>query len=320
MGHGVGAGGRLAEDLLDELGRRAQGRVLGQQGLDETGQVPRTLRRHQRVHGDGVRRLDGGVLAERRPALQSLVERGAQGPQVGGGAGLGALDALGGDVVDRTDHLAGLGERGGAGGLGDAEVGEDDAPVVAEEDVARLDVAVQHAGRVGGAQGRDHAAPDAGGDLGRDGTALEHVAERRGRHVLHHDAGQAAVVDHIVDDHDVGVGDAGRAAGLPAGALVEGGELVLLQAGGDVEPLDRDLTAEQLVLGPPDGAHAAVTDPLDEPVPPGDQPSRLGQCTLHRARLRFPVVCSMRHPNRLGLRGNLRERPGSPRVPYVRSD
>ncbi|WP_338105351.1 hypothetical protein [Streptomyces cinnamoneus] len=60
-----------------------------------------------------------------------------------------------------------------------------------------------------------------------------------------------------MDDHDVGVVDPGGAAGLAARAFVEGGELVLLQAQRDVQPFQRDLTGQQLVLGTPDGAHAA---------------------------------------------------------------
>ncbi|GAA3049346.1 hypothetical protein GCM10020000_32360 [Streptomyces olivoverticillatus] len=103
---------------------------------------------------------------------------------------------------------------------------------MAQQHVARLDVTVQHACGMRGAQRGNHPPADAGGLGGRDGTALEQVAQRRRRHVLHHDARQAAILDHIVDDHDVGVIDPGRAAGLAAGALVEGGELVLLRAEG----------------------------------------------------------------------------------------
>lgn len=81
------------------------------------------------------------------------------------------------------------------------------------------------------------------------------------------------VVDHVVHDDDVGVGDPGGAAGLAAGALVERGELVVVQVRRDVQLLQRDLTVEQLVLGAPDRAHAAAAYAVDEAVPPGDQPA-----------------------------------------------
>ncbi|GAA2707656.1 hypothetical protein GCM10010315_02600 [Streptomyces luteosporeus] len=99
---------------------------------------------------------------------------------------------------------------------------------------------------------------------------------------------------------------------------MQGDELVLLQAQGDVEALDRHLTAQQLVLGPPDRAHAAPAYLLGEPVPSGDQPTDLRHCTLHRAP---PVARRVfeRHPNRTGLRGDLREGPGSPPLPHTRS-
>ena len=50
------------------------------------------------------------------------------------------------------------------------------------------------------------------------------------------------------------------------------GAFVLGEVRRDVQLLDGDLPAQQLVLGAPHRAHAAAADPLGQPVPSGDQP------------------------------------------------
>ncbi|GAU64913.1 UmuC protein [Streptomyces sp. NBRC 110611] len=57
-----------------------------------------------------------------------------------------------------------------------------------------------------------------------------------------------------------------------------------------METLDRDLTAEEFVPGPPDGAHTALAYPLDQAISPGDQSSLVHRRRLrHRTPLRKPV-------------------------------
>ncbi len=69
---------------------------------------------------------------------------------------------LGGHELRGADEAATARQTGGIGGTGDAEV-DDPRPVGAEEDVARLEVAVHHSRRVHGIQG----AGDAGDQLER---------------------------------------------------------------------------------------------------------------------------------------------------------
>ena len=94
---------------------------------------------------------------ERRAAGQQVVERAAQAVDVGADVGLLGVDGLlRGDVVGRAEHLAlvrqAAVDRLLAGHLGQAEVEHlDDRPVAlaGEHQVARLDVAVDHAVLVG---------------------------------------------------------------------------------------------------------------------------------------------------------------------------
>ncbi|GAA3049359.1 hypothetical protein GCM10020000_32370 [Streptomyces olivoverticillatus] len=50
-----------------------------------------------------------------------------------------------------------------------------------------------------------------------------------------------------------------------------------------MQPFDRHLTGQQLVLGTPDRAHATAAYALGQAVPSGDQPPRLRLCLNHRA-------------------------------------
>ena len=70
-----------------------------------------------------------------------------------------AADLLGREVVERADHLAGVGRRA-AELLGDAEVGQVRVVVLVEQDVGRLHVAVHEPAPVRGVEGA--------GDLGQD--------------------------------------------------------------------------------------------------------------------------------------------------------
>ncbi len=181
-----------------------------------------------------------------------------------------APDALGGEVVDRADDLSGAGDGGVALDLGDAEVGQQDSAVVlGEQDVAGLDVAVQDAGGVRGAQGPQHPQADARG-LGRlDAAALlDRVGQRVALDKFHHDPGPAVVLQHVVHGDDGGVVDARRGARLGAGAREQPVQVAL----GDVERggqfLDRHGPVQDLVMRTPYTAHTAAADRVGEPIAP----------------------------------------------------
>ena len=115
----------------------------------------------------------------------------------------------------------------GRAGPGDAEVGQ---PGVAlpQEDVLRLDVAVDHVAAVGVLQGVGDAAGDADGVAHREPAfAAEAVAEGAGLDVGHDVPEVAFILARVVDRQDVGMVEPGGELDLAVEALggERGGEL-----------------------------------------------------------------------------------------------
>lgn len=259
---------RLGEHLLGLPRARPCRRILAQEGLDDRSErgsgVPGLGRLlvHDGLHG-GQRR----GAPERRAALHRRVQRGAERPQVGGGPGVLAAHAFGGQVVDRADDLPGAGDRRVALHLGDAEVREQYPPVGGQQDVARLDVAVHDAGGVRGAQGAQHPQPDAGG-LGRlqPLAVPDRVGERAALDQLHDDPRPVVVLQHVVHGDDGRVVDPRGRPCLGLGTRQQHRTVTV----GDVERgrqfLDGDRPVEHLVPGTPYAAHAPAADRVDEPV------------------------------------------------------
>lgn len=158
----------------------------------------------------------------------------------------------------------------------------------AEQDVRRFDVPVDDADRVRGTQGAEDGEADARGLRGRQRAAPQQLLEGLAADQLHDDPGQyveagrpdhrvgALAVrllgDHVVDGDGRGVVDAGGRAGLTVEAV--GGPAVRLVTGFAGQPgfLDGDFTVDELVVRPPDRAHAAGADALQQPVPAADGP------------------------------------------------
>ena len=142
---------------------------------------------------DGGEGGAGGGAAEGGGALDRRVQGGAQGPDVGGGAGVLALGPFGRQVVEGADEFAAAGEMG-LGTVarvvhgGDAEVGEDDPARGVEQHVAGLHVAVQHARAVRGGQRFEDLRADRRG-LARvqDATLAQDVVERGAVDQFHDD-------------------------------------------------------------------------------------------------------------------------------------
>ncbi len=184
--------GRAAERLRrpgigDHLGRRgsgAEGGTDGQRhGRVSAGDAAQVLGRgrhvpalvHVRLHhgGDGTAERPGEVHGTRRARGDRLqggqrvglrlvgrlpldrgVQRRTQSPHVGRRCRVTAAGQLGREVAGGPGHEAGLGELVVGVGAGDAEVADLGGPGGRDEDVSRLDVAVDDAALVGLGQAR----------------------------------------------------------------------------------------------------------------------------------------------------------------------
>ena len=122
------------------------------------------------------------------------VQHHAERPQVRLGSRTLPQHPLGCDELGRADEGAGLRQPLLALDLGDAEVGEHHAIAPAQQDVVRLDIAVQHPGLMGGRERAEHVEPDPGGLPDIEGALLETVGERLAVHQLHDDP-RLAVLD-----------------------------------------------------------------------------------------------------------------------------
>ena len=173
-------------------------------------------------------------------------------------------------VVGRAHGLAGDGGLAAqVTAMGDAEVGEDHAPVLVQQDVVGLHVPVHHALAAGELQRPGHLAhhPQA---LAQ-GQARARILEAFARDELHGDVMVALVDPGVVDGDDVGVGQAADDAGLAQETLGEGG--VGGKLGG--QHLERHLAPHAFLDGEIDHGHAAPPQHVDDPVA-GDGEGGLG--------------------------------------------
>src|SRR4030095_6246725 len=143
---------------------------------------------------------------------------------------------LGTHVLGRAELHAGAGQPRLGGGSGDAEVHDLDGAAAAEEDVARLDVAVDDAELVGVGEGSEDMPGDGDGFRFGEGTALDPLAEGLPLEELHDDVGTAVLRAGVVDTYDAGVvqlrADA-RLAQEATGKLSIAGEAIGEELDGD---------------------------------------------------------------------------------------
>ena len=115
-----------------------------------------------------------------------------------------AKDQFRREVRDGADQGACAGCR--RHGAREAEVADLDPAVVGDQDVLRLDVAVDHAGGMGGPEAFHHRIDECQGQPGGQGAlAVDDVAEGVPLDVLHHEVGGVSVVPLVEDAHHMGV-------------------------------------------------------------------------------------------------------------------
>ena len=228
------------------------------------------------------RRRQRRAGGERWPSGDRLEQHDAGGVQVGRRGHRTAADLLGREVLRRADELAGEREISFADALGDAEVGELGGPVSGDEDVARLDVAVDDAGAMSGAERLQHVVDDADGVVdGQRPLRRQAIRQRASVHQLHDEVEVAIGVAGVEHRDGVGVGERRRCTRLadepPAHSRVGGGPRV--------DELDGDRPVQTQVAGGAHLGHAATAQRPAELVAPGDH-------VVHRrdARSRFSAT------------------------------
>ena len=177
------------------------------------------LRRQRRlVAQDRAQQLGRARALEGAVAGEHLVEHGPQGEDVRPVVGHLAAGLLRGQVADRADHRAGVRRAGGgrraaqvarAGEQrilpGEAEVEDLDAPVVEEEQVLGLDVAVHDALLVRRGEALRHARRVLGGLAHAERPLAQPRAHRLALEQLRHHEEPLALLPGVVDRDDVGV-------------------------------------------------------------------------------------------------------------------
>ena len=241
--HGLGAVARVGQVALERArhrgGRRIPGsrverhrlghdRVeLGRDALAERGRAGR--------RGGQARERDGGgaVAGERPLPGQRLEQDDAQRVDVrGDGRGLAAR-LLRAEVVDRAHRRAGERQLRLVERARDPEVGDLDPPVAADEDVRRLDVAVDDAADVRGLEGLRRLGRDAGGlARGERPVAAQDRREVLPLDDLHDEIRPGLALAEVEHGHDVRVVEGRGRAGLVAEAGEEVGVLAELRRAG----------------------------------------------------------------------------------------
>ncbi len=166
---------------------------------------------------------------------------------------------------------SGDGIRADVEALGDAEVGDLGVPVLLEEDVAGLDVTVQHAARVGGAQRGEclgHHEHDA--LRGERPPGHDLVAQGGPRQALHDEERRRVILAEVQHGHDVRVEEPGGDQRL----LLE--PLAHPRQGSRLGPqdLDRGRALEALVEGVEDPRHPSFTKEAIDAVSAADERRR----------------------------------------------
>jgi hypothetical protein len=147
---------------------------------------------------------------------------------------------------------------------------------------------VDDPGPVGGLQRVQQAQPEPGRPLRAERpSGADQLLQGRGRDQLHDDEVLAAVMGDVVDGDHPGMAEPGRRPRLPRHPGPQALAVAGVAPAGQVDLLERDRPREQGVGGPPDHAHAAVTELLLELVAVGDAPA--GPVGCHRPeRYRLP--------------------------------
>ena len=212
--------------------------------------------RHQRrrVLADlRLQQLDLVEPGERRRARENLVEHDGERIEIAALVALAAAALLGRHIERRADRRAGARHAHAALHAGDAEVHDLHAPVIADHQIGRLNVAMDHAHlmRIGDAVGGLRDNGEALLDAERSAALAQHIVERAAAHQLHHHIELIAIGQERVERGDVRMIQTREALRLRLEAPDEFG--ILRQLG--AQRFDRDLALDESVEGDMHLAH-----------------------------------------------------------------
>ena len=254
------------------MDRRGRGHVL----VDvPVGHLHRGRRRERHLAGDQLEQQDPGAVHV-RPGIGPVV-----------------LDLLGRQVGHGPEQQAvGLARVSSLDGPGEAEVGDLDPAVLGDQDVLRLDVAMDVAGAVRGGQGLQDGIDDGQG-LGRRQGAVgaQDVADRVPGHVLHDQVGDSGVVALVVDGHRVGAVQPCRGPCLALESVDE----ARIRGERRVHDLDGHRAVQPKIRPPVDRGHPAAGEEGLDAVPAVQDPAlqRVDRCRGRgRGRGHGPILGS----------------------------
>ena len=235
---------------------------LGEDG----GEWTHHLGHDQRVLEAGHQRGDGGVGAERHGPRHGLDEHERQRVDVAGPVDRLAAGLLRRGVAGGAQHGAGrFGPACLGDGAGQAEVGDPQPGVVAEQEVGRLDVAVHEALPVGVVEGPYRLQPqDQRLRRGQSVPGVEHRAQAAAAQELGDEIGRVLVAAPVEHRQDVRVAQRGGGAGLRSKAAQE--QPVVGE--GRMQHLDRDPAPQANVVCQVDMRRRPGSDRREKSVAP----------------------------------------------------
>ena len=287
QGRGPGEDRVALEVALEILGHRVHGRVplvgLFLERLEDDGvEIAAQQAPHRGIGGHVARptRIDAqDRLVEREPraareavralAREQLVEEDAERVHVGGDAErlTGQLFRRG--VVGREGTAGHRRDRGRFGAplsdqLGDAEVQQLHVPCIGDENVRRLQIAVDHQLRVGVGDGARHLQEDAQARVDEQALRLDVFVDRAALDVLEREVGLShGRHARVVEPGDVRVAEARQDLAFARHAVGE-----TRQTPGASRQFQRHWPVQQAVsaLGEVHLAHAAARELADDPI------------------------------------------------------
>ena len=278
---GVHRGGRLV----------AVGRLLRERADDDEVEVGRDVRTEVRRSGRRLREvlhrdLDRAVARERHLAGEQLEEDDPRRVEVRRLVDRRAACLLRGEVLRGADDRALLRHLARAGAR-DAEVRDLHDALGVDDDVVRLDVAVDDAVAVRVAERGEDLARVRDRDGHRaEAARADELLERSPLDVLHDDVVGAVELAAVEDRDDVRVGEAGGVRRLSTEAL---DELLVVRVPA-VQHLDGDPAAQLLVLGEVDVGHAAAAELPGDAVAPREEGAGEGVLGRHGCTRTFLEV------------------------------